>query len=114
MNNPLAIAAQWIQSLLTGSIAVSLAILAVAFLGFAMLQGRLDWRRGGLVVIGCFIIFAAGGIAQGLVFGLEPPENSSIIDDVAPAYRASRPNPQPYDPYDGAAVPNQSDKNPLD
>ena len=31
-----------------------------------MLTGRMDWRRGLTVVVGCFIIFGAAAIVAGI------------------------------------------------
>ena len=36
-----------------------LAVMAVAGVGFMMLTGRMNWRYGGTVIIGVFIIFGA-------------------------------------------------------
>lgn len=59
-------AVQWLQDLLLGPLAISLAIIAVAALGLMMLSGRINIRRGGAVILGCFILFGAANIAQGL------------------------------------------------
>ena len=39
---------------------------AVAAVGFMMLTGRLNWRFGASVIIGCFILFGAGSIVAGI------------------------------------------------
>lgn len=57
--NPLVDALLWIQGLLLGPIATSLAVMAVAGVGFMMLTGRMNWRYGGTVIVGVFIIFGA-------------------------------------------------------
>lgn len=59
-------AVQWLQDLLLGPLATSLAVIAVAALGLMMLSGRINIRRGGGVILGCFILFGAANIAQGL------------------------------------------------
>ena len=41
-------------------------LIAVAVVGFLMLTGRMDWRRGLTVVIGCFIVFGAVSIVAGI------------------------------------------------
>ena len=56
----------WLQGTLLGTLATVAAVIAVAAVGFMMLTGRLDWRRGMTVVVGCFIIFGAGAIVAGL------------------------------------------------
>ncbi|MEO1729906.1 MAG: TrbC/VirB2 family protein [Pseudomonadota bacterium] len=57
--NPLVDALVWMQSILLGPIATSLAVMAVAGVGFMMLTGRMNWRYGGTVIVGVFIIFGA-------------------------------------------------------
>ena len=49
----------FMQSILLGPIATTLAVMAVAGVGFMMLTGRMNWRYGGTVIIGVFIIFGA-------------------------------------------------------
>jgi type IV secretory pathway VirB2 component (pilin) len=55
----------WLQGTLLGTVATVAAVIAVAAVGFMMLTGRLDWRRGLTVVIGCFVIFGAGALVAG-------------------------------------------------
>jgi type IV secretion system protein VirB2 len=31
-----------------------------------MLTGRIDWRRGATVILGCFIVFGAAAIVAGI------------------------------------------------
>lgn len=57
--NPLVDAMVWMQNILLGPIATSLAVMAVAGVGFMMLTGRMNWRYGGTVIVGVFIIFGA-------------------------------------------------------
>jgi type IV secretion system protein VirB2 len=40
--------------------------MAVAACGFMMLTGRLNWRHGATVILGCFILFGAGAIVGGI------------------------------------------------
>lgn len=58
-NDPITSALVWMQSILLGSIATTLAVMAVAGVGFMMLTGRMNWRYGATVIIGVFIIFGA-------------------------------------------------------
>jgi len=51
---------------LLGNVATSLAVIAVGATGLMMLTGRIDWRRGGTVILGCFIIFGAAAIVAGV------------------------------------------------
>jgi len=65
-SSPIIAALQWVQGTLLGNLATAAAVIAVASVGFMMLTGRIEWRRGLTVVVGCFIIFGAVGIVQGL------------------------------------------------
>ena len=58
-DDPITAALTWMQGILLGPIATSLAVMAVAGVGFMMLTGRMNWRYGGTVIIGVFIIFGA-------------------------------------------------------
>lgn len=59
-------AAQWLQGTLLGTAASVAAVIAVAMVGFMMLTGRIDWRRGAVVIVGCFILFGAASIVAGI------------------------------------------------
>jgi type IV secretory pathway VirB2 component (pilin) len=65
-SSPLVAALDWIQGTLQGHVATSAAVIAIAAVGFMMLTGRLEWRRGVVVVIGCFVIFGAAAIVAGI------------------------------------------------
>jgi type IV secretion system protein VirB2 len=65
-SSPLIAALDWVQGTLLGNLATTAAVIAVAAVGFLMLTGRLDWRRGLTVVVGCFIIFGAVSIVAGI------------------------------------------------
>jgi type IV secretion system protein VirB2 len=65
-SSPLIAALDWVQGTLLGTLATTAAVIAVAAVGFLMLTGRLDWRRGLTVVIGCFVIFGAVSIVAGI------------------------------------------------
>lgn len=65
-SSPLLAALTWIQGTLLGSLATAAAVIAVAIVGFLMLAGRIEWRRGLTVIIGCFIIFGAAAIVAGI------------------------------------------------
>lgn len=59
-------AAHWVEAVLLGPVATSIAVMAVASVGLLMLSGRVNVRRGAVVIVGCFILFGAATIAQGL------------------------------------------------
>ena len=65
-SSPLIAALDWVQGTLLGNLATSAAVIAVAVVGLLMLTGRMDWRRGLTVVVGCFIIFGAVSIVAGI------------------------------------------------
>jgi type IV secretion system protein VirB2 len=49
-----------------GEVASGVAVVAVAVVGFLMLTGRLNWRYGATVILGCFILFGATTIVGGI------------------------------------------------
>lgn len=59
-------AVTWMQDTLLGTVATTVAVIAVAMVGFMMLTGRIDWRRGAIVILGCFILFGAASIVAGI------------------------------------------------
>jgi type IV secretion system protein VirB2 len=59
-------AVNWLQGTLLGTIATVAAVIAVAAVGFMMLTGRMNWRYGVTVVLGCFILFGAASIVAGI------------------------------------------------
>jgi type IV secretion system protein VirB2 len=59
-------ALQWLQGTLLGTVATVAAVIAVAGVGFMMLTGRMNWRYGLTVILGCFILFGAGSIVAGI------------------------------------------------
>ena len=65
-SSPLLAALDWVQGTLLGNLATTAAVIAVAAVGFLMLTGRMDWRRGLTVIIGCFVIFGAASIVAGI------------------------------------------------
>ena len=57
----------WMENVLFGQVALTLCVLAVAFIGALMLTGRLPVKRGMMVVIGCFVLLGAPLIAAGVM-----------------------------------------------
>lgn len=112
--NPLAVAVTFLQGTLLGSIAITVAVLAVAVVGLLMLNGRFEIRRATQVILGGFIIFGASTIAGGLIGALSASRGDSLattddgVPDTPPV--ASLPVqsvPAVTDPYAGAAVPSR-------
>lgn len=65
-SGPIIAALAWLQGTLMGNVATAIAVMAVAAVGFMMLTGRMNWRYGATVIIGCFILFGAGAIVSGI------------------------------------------------
>jgi type IV secretion system protein VirB2 len=59
-------AVSWLQGTLLGTVATVAAVIAVAAVGFMMLTGRINWRYGATVILGCFILFGASSIVAGI------------------------------------------------
>jgi type IV secretion system protein VirB2 len=59
-------AMRWVQGTLLGTVATVAAVIAIASVGFLMLTGRINWRHGGVVILGCFILFGAASIVAGI------------------------------------------------
>jgi type IV secretory pathway VirB2 component (pilin) len=65
-SSPISGALDWIQGTLMGRVATTVAVIAVAMVGFMMLTGRMNWRYGATVIIGVFILFGAATIVSGI------------------------------------------------
>jgi type IV secretory pathway VirB2 component (pilin) len=113
---PLFAAVTWIEQAALGSLATSIAVIAVAVVGLMLLRGRLEVRRGITVILGCFVLFGApvlaGGI-RGLASAVLPPPPVRVVlpPEPVPLARAPTPMmlpppppPSNYDPYAGASV----------
>jgi type IV secretory pathway VirB2 component (pilin) len=112
--SPLVAAVFWLEAVLLGTLATTVAIIAVATVGFLMLTGRIDIKRGLTVVVGCFILFGASSIATNLddmTQSLQVPERSEIpstpIVPIQAPIQSSTRSPAAYDPYAGAAIPSR-------
>ena len=65
---PIVAALGWLEGTLLGNVATTVAVIAVAMIGFMMLTGRLNWRFGATVIVGCFVLFGAGSIVSGIQY----------------------------------------------
>jgi type IV secretory pathway VirB2 component (pilin) len=65
-SGPIVAALGWLQGTLLGNVATAVAVIAVAMVGFMMLTGRLNWRFGATVIVGCFVLFGASAIVTGI------------------------------------------------
>jgi type IV secretory pathway VirB2 component (pilin) len=104
----IASATAWVSDLLFGPLATAIAVIAIAGIGLAMLSGRIDIRRGLSVVLGCFLLFGARGIAEGLR-SATTSEGIAFDSSVPPPPVYAKPAPAAntangYDPYAGASV----------
>jgi type IV secretory pathway VirB2 component (pilin) len=103
-------ATDWVQGTLLGTLATIIAVVAVAAIGFLMLLGRVDLRRGATVLFGCFVLFGAPMIAKGLrgiIGGSETVYATSEARMMKPLVippPPPQPKPNAVDPYAGAAI----------
>jgi type IV secretion system protein VirB2 len=65
-SGPILAALGWLQGTLLGNVATAVAVIAVAMVGFMMLSGRINWRFGATVILGCFVLFGASAIVSGI------------------------------------------------
>ncbi|HOY77898.1 MAG TPA: TrbC/VirB2 family protein [Hyphomonadaceae bacterium] len=65
-SGPILGAVNWVQGTLLGNLATAAAVIAVAVIGFMMLTGRMNWKHGLTVIVGCFILFGAATIVGGI------------------------------------------------
>jgi type IV secretory pathway VirB2 component (pilin) len=98
-------ATEWMTGTLLGTVAVSLCVVAVAFVGLMMMTGRFAVRDGLRVVIGCFVLLGASTIAA----GLRGAANEAYSAQPGVVIVQSLPEPPPlpqstYDPYAGASL----------
>lgn len=109
-SSALVAAVQWLEGTLLGTIATTIAVIAVASIGFMALSGRVDLRRAGSAILGCFILFGASSIVAGLESmardgdAYEPVQPQTAASEVSPLARSPAPRTG-YDPYAGASVP---------
>ena len=107
-------AVRWVEGTLLGPVATSVAVVCVAAVGLMMLSGRIDFRRAATIILGCFILFGAPGIAaalHALAGGGAPAPAASAPVYAPPPYVPPPPPPPPPprnpDPYAGASVPRR-------
>lgn len=104
--SPLVAAMLWLQNTLLGTIALTVAIIAVASVGLMTLTGRVNVRYGVTVITGCFVLFGASSIVAGIqsAIGRGSPEGVAAIPE-PPAVVIPPSVPRNGDPYAGASVP---------
>ncbi len=104
----MSVATDWLTSTLLGSGAISLCVIAVAFVGLMLMAGRLAIRDGMRVVLGCFVLLGAPLIVAGLR-GVADEAAASFAAPQSPPINVNAPPPEPlqpsnYDPYAGASL----------
>jgi type IV secretory pathway VirB2 component (pilin) len=99
-------ASRWLTDLLAGQIATTIAVLAVAFVGFRMLTGRFSVKAALRVVLGCFVLFGSSVLVQGLMLAARDAGTPMVPAAAAPYQTPPRPTPaappssaNPFDPY---------------
>ncbi len=100
----------WLQATLLGTVATTIAIIAVSSVGLMMLTGRVSIRYGLTVIAGCFILFGAATIVAGIQASLAGADLAAAPYAPPPAALPPAPPPIPAppannDPYAGASVP---------
>lgn len=106
-SDPFGSAIAWVIGVMLGEAATAVAVIAVAGVGFAMLQGRQSARDGIRVFLGCVILFNAPIIAR----AFSDHTNSTAAPSELPPPIPHPPIPEgqypqaPYDPYAGASFP---------
>ena len=97
---------EWVTGTLFGGLAVSLCVLAIAFVGLMLMSGRLAIRDGARVVIGCFVLLGAPLVAAGLR-GVADEASQAVPGGPVTIEPPPAPAPLPpsaYDPYAGASL----------
>ena len=99
----------WLQATLLGTVATTIAIIAISSVGLMMLAGRMNVRYGLTVIAGSFILFGAATIVAGIqsMAGTDLAAAPAAAPPVAPPPALPQPAPANPDPYAGAAVPTR-------
>jgi type IV secretion system protein VirB2 len=96
-------AVRWVDDVLLGSTATMVAVISVAFVGFLMMTGRVNLRRAGTIVMGCFILFGARSIIAGFDSRAENVDGAEFTAAQPPS-NLNAPSNDGYDPYAGASL----------
>lgn len=101
---PIAAAMAWIEGTLLGEAAVALCVLAVAILGFSMLNGRLPVRQGARVVLGGFILLGAPSIASEFAGSWGEHAAPTLVGEPRVVYQRAALPPATENPYTRASL----------
>jgi type IV secretory pathway VirB2 component (pilin) len=99
-------ASAFVGTILSDTFATGLATIALVGVGFAMMSGRLDVRRGAAVIVGCFMMIGAPAIARGILglgstAAVPPPAMEGAS---APPALEAKEVQKAADPYAGASL----------
>ena len=99
-------AVAWIGDAMIGPSAMAIGSLAIGTIGILLLAGRIPIQQATRAVVGCFAVFAASTIAQGLIGYADTPSlaRAEASAPVSPIINQNPPS-SAFDPYAGAAVP---------
>jgi type IV secretory pathway VirB2 component (pilin) len=105
-------AVSWLEATLLGTVATTIAVIAVSTVGLMMLAGRVSIRYGLTVIAGCFILFGASTIVAGIQSSLAGGDRGAALYAPEPTASAAppplpAPPPANNDPYAGASVPTR-------
>lgn len=98
-------ASDWLLGTLLGTAGTSIAIIAVAIVGYEAVLGHMSLRRVLRVILGCFIFFGAPMIVRGVMAASQGPVDTPVPPQPLAAAPAAPKVPQNYDPYAGATAP---------
>lgn len=106
--DPVSNGAIWVHDLLFSSVLPIIASIAIAFVGFRMLGGKIAPRRGIIIITGLFLSLGAPIIARGLMPGeamlsAELPKVSND-PDASPRPVPPMEQSQPRSPYSRSSV----------
>ncbi len=65
-DDPFLQAVQWMEDSLLGTVATTLAVMAVGLAFLLILSGHLNWRRGVALIIGSCLLFTATTLVAGI------------------------------------------------
>ena len=104
----LSAASQWAIELVSGQLVTTIAVIAVAILGYEMLSGQISFKSALRVLLGCFILLGSATIARGFM----DASRGNIGEPVHAAPYVSAPVPAPA--YPPPSAPARTTGNPFD
>lgn len=108
-SSALVAAVQWLEATLLGTIATTIAVTCVAWVGVMMLSGRVNIRHGVTTILGCFLLFGAASIAAGIRCAAEG--GACGVGETSLAQVSAASSSLPESPALSLPSPPPSDKN---